>query len=102
MGEDWRTYAVAVEGEDGRITVSVDSVLTANDIDLLLTAALQGMGVAHLVETPTLPHLASGALERVLERWCKPVPGFHIYYSSRTRMPTAVRAFVEFMRLRDD
>jgi DNA-binding transcriptional LysR family regulator len=90
------------DGENGRTTVVVDSVLTANDIDLLLSAALQGMGLAYLVEAPTLPHIASGALERVLAKWCRPVPGFQIYYSSRTRMPAAVRAFVDFMRLRDD
>ncbi|MBK1664084.1 LysR family transcriptional regulator [Rhodospirillum rubrum] len=89
------------DGEKGRTTVSVDSVVTANDVDLLLSAALQGMGIAYLVETPALPHLASGALERVLDQWCRPVPGFHMYYSSRTRMPAVVRAFVDFMRLRD-
>ena len=89
------------DGGNGRSTVSVNSMLTANDIDLLLSATLQGLGLAYLVETPTLPHLASGALERVLEEWCRPVPGFHIYYSSRTRLPAAVRAFVDFMRLRD-
>ncbi|MCJ2130690.1 LysR family transcriptional regulator [Methylobacterium sp. E-045] len=90
------------DGENGRTTVAVNSLLTANDTDLLLSAALQGMGLAYLAETPTLPHLASGALESVLDEWCRPVPGFHIYYSSRTRMPAAVRAFVDFMRLRDD
>jgi len=89
------------EGAQGRTTVAVDSLLTANDTDLLLSAALQGVGLAYLAETPTLPHLASGALVRVLDEWCRPVPGFHLYYSSRTRMPAAVRAFVEFMRLRD-
>ncbi|MGI4951330.1 MAG: LysR family transcriptional regulator [Janthinobacterium lividum] len=89
------------EGAQGRTTVAVDSLLTANDTDLLLSAALQGMGLAYLAETPTLPHLASGALVRVLDEWCRPVPGFHLYYSSRTRMPAAVRAFVEFMRVRD-
>jgi DNA-binding transcriptional LysR family regulator len=61
------------DGENGRTTVSVDSMLTANDLDLLLSAALQGMGIAYLVETPTLPHHASGALEHVLDEWCRPV-----------------------------
>ena len=89
------------DGEHGRTSVAIDSLLTANDTDLLLSAALQGMGIAYLAEIPTLPHLASGALERVLDKWCKPIPGFHIYYSSRTRMPAAVRAFVDFMRVRE-
>jgi len=102
----WATTGVLMpwqfDGGNGRTTVAVDSVLTANDTDLLLSAALQGMGVAYLAETPALQHLASGALESVLDEWCKPVAGFHIYYSSRTRMPAAVRAFVDFMRLRDE
>ncbi len=90
------------EGENGRVTVVVESLLTANDTDLLLTAALQGIGIAYLAEAPTLPHLAAGRLERVLERWCKPIPGFQMYYPDRTRMPPAVRAFIDFMRQRED
>ena len=87
------------EGEEGRTIVAVDSKVTSNDLDLLLSAAVQGMGIAYLVETSVLPHLASGALKRVLDEWCRPVSGFHMYYSSRKRMPPAVRAFVDFMRL---
>ena len=34
------------EGENGRINMFVESLLTANDTDPLLTAALQGMGIA--------------------------------------------------------
>ncbi|MBO1081635.1 LysR family transcriptional regulator [Roseomonas sp. 573] len=90
------------DGQKGRTTILVDSLLTANDTDVLVAAALQGVGVAYLAETTALPHLAAGRLERVLDGWSRPVPGFHLYYPDKTRMPPAVRAFIDFMRLRDD
>lgn len=86
-----------VHGE--RSTVAVTNVMTANDTDMLLSAALQGVGLAFLAETLVIPYLETGALERVLEDWCQPMAGFHLYYPSRTNMPAAVRAFIDFMKI---
>ncbi|GJE03582.1 LysR family transcriptional regulator [Methylobacterium isbiliense] len=83
----------------GSTAVEVENVLTANDTDLLLAGALQGMGLAFLLEDFVKPHMERGSLMRVMDDYCEPLPGFHLYYSSRTRMPAAFRAFVDFMRL---
>jgi DNA-binding transcriptional LysR family regulator len=87
-------------GSKGLMTVEVESAFTTNDTGLLLTAALQGVGIAYVAETLAMPHVVKGELVRALEDWCQPFPGFHLYYSSRTRMPAALRAFVDFMRLK--
>jgi DNA-binding transcriptional LysR family regulator len=87
------------EGPQGRVSVAVEDVLTLNDTDLLLSAALRGIGIAFLAETVVRPHLASGDLVRVLDEWCEPVPGFHLYYPNRANMPAALRAFVDYMKL---
>jgi DNA-binding transcriptional LysR family regulator len=41
--------------------------------------------------------LHEGSLIRVLQRWCKPFPGFYIYVPSREQMPAKVRALVDFL-----
>ncbi len=88
------------EGPEGPFDVAVESVVTVNETDLLLDAALRGVGLAFLAEQQVAPHLASGALVRVLESWCRPFSGLHLYYyPRRAHMPAAMRAFVDFVRL---
>ena len=50
-------------------------------------------------EAHVAPHLASGALVRVLEDWCPPHPGFFLYYPSRKQQPAALTALIETLRL---
>lgn len=45
------------------------------------------------------PHLASGALVRVLDDWCRPFPGYFLYYASRRQQPRALAALVETLRV---
>jgi DNA-binding transcriptional LysR family regulator len=87
------------DGPNGSVNVIVDSVITANDTDLLVDGALRGCGVALLVESRVEEHLADGSLQRVLLDWCKPFAGFCLYYSSRRQMPAAMRAFIDWVKL---
>ena len=61
--------------------------------------ARDGAGVAFLSEDRAAPHLASGALERVLEDWSPPFPGFFLYYPSRRQQPAALTALIETLRI---
>lgn len=77
--------------------VEIEPVFAANETDLLLTAALQGVGLAWLPDAFVEAHLSRGALVRVLDRWCKPISGLHLYYPHRPHMPAALRALVDFL-----
>jgi DNA-binding transcriptional LysR family regulator len=66
--------------------------------DLLVDAALAGAGLIYLFEDWLHPHLESGALKPVLERWWSRFSGPFLYYPSRRHMPAALRAFVDFIR----
>ena len=81
------------------VTVAVDGPLVVDDVDLVLRAALDGVGLAYVGEDRAAPHLESGALVRVLERWCQPFPGFFMYYPSRRQQPAALSALIEMLRL---
>ncbi|WP_404712986.1 LysR substrate-binding domain-containing protein [Sphingomonas sp. MMS24-J13] len=66
--------------------------------DLNLTAAIEGLGIIHLFEDWLKPHLASGALEPVLEDWWQSFSGPFLYYPGRRHLPTPLRAFIDFIR----
>jgi DNA-binding transcriptional LysR family regulator len=81
------------------ITVAVDGPLVVDDVDLVIRAALDGVGLAYIGEDRAAPHIESGALVRVLERWCQPFPGFFMYYPSRRQQPAALSALIDMLRL---
>lgn len=67
-------------------------------IDLAIGAAVAGLGIVHLWEEMLQPHLASGALEPVLEPWWQSFSGPFLYYPGRRHLPAPLRAFVDFIK----
>ena len=61
---------------------------------------LAGHGLAYLPEDQVKPHLADGRLVRVLDDWCAPFPGYHLYYPSRRQPTPAFAVLVEALRYR--
>jgi DNA-binding transcriptional LysR family regulator len=93
-------YAWEFEKDQRELKVRVDGQLVFNDATQMLTAALAGSGLAYLLEDVAQPHVASGQLERVLEDWCPPFPGYHLYYPSRRQSSPAFALLVEALRFR--
>ena len=86
---------------DGReIRVRVDGQLVFNNLAMRIDAALSGLGLAYLPEDQATEHLATGRLERVLEDWCEPFPGYHLYYPNRRHASPAFAVFVDALRFR--
>ena len=65
----------------------------------IVEAAVMGLGIAFLPEGEFAPHLEDGRLIRVLEDWCPPFPGYHLYYPSRRQPSPAFTLVVEALRL---
>lgn len=82
------------------LTVAVEGPLIVDDVELIVRAALEGVGLAFMAEETAAPHLASGALVRVLEDWCPPYPGFFLYYPIQRQLPRALAALTETLRFR--
>ena len=83
------------------LTVAVNGPLIVDDVRLIIRAAIDGVGLAFVAEETAAPHLASGALVRVLEDWCPPFPGYHLYYPSRRQPAPAFAVLVEALRYRE-
>jgi len=87
--------------KDGReVKVRVDGQLVVNTIRQRLDGALQGLGLAYMPQDVAAPHLASGELVRVLEDWCEPFSGYHLYYPSRRHASPAFSKLAEALRWR--
>jgi DNA-binding transcriptional LysR family regulator len=81
------------------LTVAVNGPLIVDDTDLVIRAALDGVGLAFVAEQHAEPHLTNGAFVRVLEDWCPPFPGYFLYYPSRRQQPAALSALIETLRV---
>jgi DNA-binding transcriptional LysR family regulator len=68
--------------------------------DPILRAALAGCGLAFVPEDMVTEHLAAGRLIRVLDDWCQPYPGYHLYYPSRRQSSRALGIVVDALRHR--
>lgn len=93
-------YIWDFEKEGRALKVRVNGQLAFNAIDMLTQAALDGFGLAHLPLDQVEHHIAGGRLERVLEDWSKPLPGYHLYYPSRRQPTSAFALLVETLRYR--
>lgn len=92
----------AWEFEKGRreLRVRVEGQLIFNTTSQMLNAALEGAGLSYLPEGLVQPHINKGRLQRVLEDWCAPYPGYHLYYPSRRQPSAAFALLVEALRYR--
>jgi DNA-binding transcriptional LysR family regulator len=87
--------------KDGRsVTVRVEGQLIFNTMSLALRAVLDGLGLGYCLDDMAAEAIADGRLIRVLEDWCEPFPGYHIYYPSRRQLSPALRLLIDALRFR--
>src|SRR6201996_8628073 len=82
------------------LKVRVEGQLFFSTTTQMFHAALAGLGLAYLPEGLVQPHINKGRLKRVLEDWCPPYPGYHLYYPSRRQPSAAFALLVEALRHR--
>lgn len=80
--------------------IRVDPAITVSDTNLIAKFALEGLGFAYILEDVVAEHLTEGRLVRVLEDWCPPGAGFHLYYSGSRHRSAPLRALIELFRFK--
>lgn len=93
-------YAWELEQGDRTIRVRVDGQLAFNDVALIRQAALAGFGLGCVMEDQILDDVREGRLVRVLDDWCPPFSGYHLYYPSRRQPSAAFTVLVDALRYR--
>jgi len=94
-------YAWEFEKDGRELKVRVDGGLIFNDIGMILTAAKAGFGLACTLDDHAAHEVAQGRLVRVLEDWCPPFSGYHLYYPSRRQLSPAFTLLLEALRYRE-
>lgn len=88
------------EKDDHELKVRVEGQLVFNNIAMRLDAAKRGLGLAYMPEDLVAEEIAKGALIRVLEDWCAPFSGYHLYYPNRRHASPAFALIVDALRYR--
>jgi DNA-binding transcriptional LysR family regulator len=95
-------YAWEFEKGGRELKVRVEGQLVFNGTYQMLNAALAGFGLAYVPEDLAQPHLAKRRLKRVLEDWCPPYSGYHLYYPSRRQSSPAFALVIDALRYRGE
>ncbi len=93
-------YAWEFARNGRELNVRVDGSLILNDVPMILSAACEGLGLACVLEDQAAMHLKAGRLERILDDWCPPFAGYHLYYPDRRQLPPAFSLLIEWLRYR--
>ena len=80
------------------LEIAIAGHLVTNDGAVLVDAALDGLGLAYVFESMVRQLVADKRLVRVLDKYCPQVPGYFLYYPSRTNVAPKLKALIEFLK----
>ncbi len=86
------------EKDGHELKARVEGQWTFNSSGPILRAAIAGCGVAFLPEDMVQKELAKASLVRVMEDWCQPFPGYHLYYPNRREQSSALGVVIDALR----
>lgn len=91
--QSWRL----ARGDGTEVVVEHDPVLRAGEFNVLLSAAIAGVGIAQLPEIVCAHGLRTGELVALLPDWAPADGIFHLVFTSRRGQLPAVSAFIDFI-----
>jgi DNA-binding transcriptional LysR family regulator len=92
------TYRWELERGGREEQVAVRGRLICNDSTLMRRAALDGLGLAYLLEPEAAPYVARGELSLVLEDYAPRVAGLFLYFPRGAEKQPKLRAFIDTAR----
>ncbi|MBV9736087.1 MAG: hypothetical protein JO209_09275 [Acidisphaera sp.] len=93
-------YAWELEKDGREVRVRVEGPLAFNNASMIVRASEDGFGLGFVLEDQVAEQLAARRLVRVLEDWCPPFTGYHLYYPSRRQPSAAFAVVVDALRFR--
>ncbi len=91
-------YAWEFEKDGQTVSFQPTGPLSLDDHELMMQAALGGVGLAYVWEPRVEKAIASGELIQALDDWCQPEEPLYLYYPSRRHMSAGFRALIDAMK----
>jgi DNA-binding transcriptional LysR family regulator len=83
----------------GRLqTVDTAGTVILDDEELMVDAAVKGLGIAYVVGPAATAALAAGQVREVLTSWMPAAEALAVYYPGHRAVPPALRAFLDAVR----
>jgi DNA-binding transcriptional LysR family regulator len=90
---DW-----AFERGKTKLEISVSGPLICDSMDLVVRAALDGIGIGYTIESHVADHLAQRRLVPLLREWSPAVHSYYLYYSGRGQLPVPLKALIAWFQ----
>lgn len=97
LGND-QLYRWEFERGEDVVAIETPGPITVDESHSAIGFGLTGVGILYGAEPVLRPHLEAGRLRSVLDDWAPIGEGFHVYYSSRRQVPTALRLLIDLIR----
>ena len=95
---DGSVYRWEFERGDELVDIDAPGQLTLDESRIIQHLLVGGAGLMYAPEPAVKPYIEAGTAKIVLEDWASYGPGFHMYYSSRRQLPSALRLLIDLMR----
>jgi DNA-binding transcriptional LysR family regulator len=96
IDETIRPWQFEKDGE--RIEIDPQGRLIVNEAQNIVTAAVNGVGIAYIPARMAAPFVVDKRLVLLLADWCTSFSGLYLYYPSRRQIPPPLQAFIDFAR----
>jgi DNA-binding transcriptional LysR family regulator len=93
-----QTYDWEFEQHGRTLDIKVTGPLTFNEPELMIAAAMDGLGIAYVMDDQVAGPIKRGQLVRLLDAWTPPYAGYFLYYSSRRQVPPTLAALIHVLR----
>lgn len=93
-----KLYRWEFERAGQALTVETGGPVILDDEELMVDAAIKGLGIAYVASLAAKAALAEGRLRRVLAAWTPASEGIAIYYPGHRAVPPALRAFLDVVK----
>lgn len=83
-----------------KIEIAVSGSLIVNNVDLMVKATRDGIGIGYMAEAYLKREIANGELVPMLTDWSPTYDSWYLYYASRQHLSAPLKAFIVFLRER--
>ena len=93
-----KLYRWEFERAGQALTVDTTGSVILNDEELMVDAAIKGLGIAYVASPAAETSLAEGSLRQILAAWTPAPERVAIYYPGHRAVPPALRAFLDVVK----